>query len=128
MSMLKRCSILMLALIAFSPLDSALAQTSKTYRGFLVDRACAAMYKHDGGNIAQKVASHTRSCCLEPSCSEAGYSLYVTGDQAWYDLDNKGNEMARALIKKSKVARGNKVQITGEIKRGELRTSAVSEI
>lgn len=141
MSMPKLHAILLTTtLIALLPLESALSQpaksgtatnanpTSKVYEGFLVDRACAAMYKHDGGNIAQKAASHTRTCCLEPSCSEAGYSLYVSKDQAWFDLDNKGNEMARELIKKSKIAKGNKVQVTGEIKRGELRTNTIHEL
>jgi len=141
MSIAKLYAILLTAtLIALLPLGAAFSlpakpvsapnpnPSSKVYEGFLVDRACAAMYKHDGGNIAQKASSHTRTCCLEPSCSEAGYSLYVSKYQAWFDLDDKGNQLARELIKKSKIVKGIKVQVTGEIKRGELRTNTIHEL
>jgi len=129
MSIAKLYAILLTAtLIALLPLGAAFSLPAKPVSAPNPNRACAAMYKHDGGNIAQKASSHTRTCCLEPSCSEAGYSLYVSKDQAWFDLDDKGNQLARELIKKSKIVKGIKVQVTGEIKRGELRTNTIHEL
>lgn len=72
------------------------------------------------------INKHTRHCSLEPSCCEAGYSLYSQGK--WFDLDPKGNEMAKKLFQASKKETGQVFKIQGVFKRNELRVSSIAEV
>ncbi|MBL0184127.1 MAG: hypothetical protein IPP97_00160 [Candidatus Obscuribacter sp.] len=106
------------------------AKALESYSGYLIDRSCAAQIKMD--NMRQHVDpmgainKHTRHCSLEPSCCEAGYSLYSQGK--WFDLDPKGNEMAKKLFEASKKETGQLFKIQGVFKRNELRVSNIAEV
>lgn len=106
------------------------SKAPESYSGYLIDRSCAAQIKMD--NMRQHVDpmaainKHTRHCSLEPSCCEAGYSLYSQGK--WFDLDPKGNEMAKKLFQASKKETGQVFKIQGVFKRNELRVSSIAEV
>jgi hypothetical protein len=120
--------LLAVAFSSFSFVSATFAEQAKSessWTGFLVDRACAATIKNDGGNVVDKVKKHTRHCNMEPSCCEAGYSLLV-GD-TWYDLDAKGNSMALEMLKKSKIEKANRVKVQGIFKRSEIKVSTIVE-
>jgi len=97
----------------------------EVYTGYLIDRSCAAAMKMENKGLDNGLKQHTRHCSLEPSCSESGYSLYSGGK--WFDLDPKGNEMARKYFQASKKEAGHIFKITGVFKRNELRVATISE-
>lgn len=103
------------------------AETASQYTGFLVDRSCAAQIKVDskGTDPSPSLKKHTRHCSLEPSCCEAGYSLYSQGK--WLDLDAKGNELAKKIFEQSKKESGHLFTVTGLFKRNELRVASIAE-
>lgn len=111
---------------ASKPADKPSSAVSQ-YTGFLVDRSCAAQIKVDskGSDPSPSLKKHTRHCSLEPSCCEAGYSLYSQGK--WFDLDAKGNELAKKIFEQSKKESGHMFNISGVFKRNELRVASIVE-
>lgn len=103
------------------------ADAVSQYTGYLVDRSCAAQIKVDnkGSDPSPSLKKHTRHCSLEPSCCEAGYSLYSQGK--WFDLDAKGNELAKKIFEQSKKESGHMFNISGIFKRNELRVASIAE-
>ncbi len=103
------------------------ADAVSQYTGYLVDRSCAAQIKVDnkGSDPSPSLKKHTRHCSLEPSCCEAGYSLYSQGK--WFDLDAKGNELAKKIFEQSKKESGHIFNISGIFKRNELRVASIAE-
>jgi len=106
--------------------SSAVAADSQTWTGYLVDRSCAAAIKGDNKDAMKSVKEHTKACSLEPSCCEAGYSVYSQGQ--WIDLDNAGNVMAKKVMQATKRDKAHMVKVVGIIKRGEVRPSSIVEV
>jgi hypothetical protein len=52
--------------------------------------------------------------------------LYSQGK--WFDLDPKGNEMAKKVFQASKKETGQLFKIQGVFKRNELRVSNIAEV
>lgn len=104
----------------------AVAADSQTWTGYLVDRSCAAAIKGDNKDAMKSVKEHTKACSLEPSCCEAGYSVYSQGQ--WIDLDNTGNAMAKKVMQATKRDKAHVVKVVGIIKRGEVRPSSIVEV
>lgn len=119
---------------ALSFLSPASAQKTESWTGYLVDRSCAAMIKTEcknQGNKAGKdpsaqLAEHTRSCSLDPSCSESGYTLY--SHNQWLDLDPASSALARKVVETSKKSKGLQVKVDGIVKRGEIKASSIVEL
>jgi len=99
---------------------------SQSWTGYLVDRSCAAAIKGDNKDALKSVKEHTRACSLEPSCCEAGYTVYSQGQ--WLDLDNGSSQMAKKLMQASKRDKAHVVKVIGVIKRGEVRASSIVEV
>lgn len=102
------------------------AADSQTWTGYLVDRSCAAAIKGDNKDAMKSVKEHTKACSLEPSCCEAGYSVYSQGQ--WIDLDNTGNVMAKKVMQATKRDKAHMVKVVGIFKRGEVRPSSIVEV
>lgn len=96
----------------------------KVWRGYLIDRHCADAIKDDD-HEESFISQHTRGCCL--MCKSKGYSLYSDGQ--WLNLDLRGNQLANALLQRSKRERGIYVQASGAAKdNSTLCVTIVSEI
>ena len=102
------------------------ADKVETYTGYLVDKSCAAMIKNDHLDPTQRLKDHTKACALEPSCCEAGYTVYSGGK--WIDLDAAGSAMAQKVIKASKKNKAHMCKITGVFKRNEFHATDVTEV
>jgi hypothetical protein len=111
--------------VVTSPLALA-ADKVETYTGYVVDKSCAAMIKNDHLDPMQRLKDHTKSCALEPSCCEAGYTVYSGGK--WIDLDVAGSAMAQKMIKASKKSKAHMCKITGVFKRNEFHATDVTEV
>jgi hypothetical protein len=115
--------------VAFTVVSSALALAAdkvETFTGYLVDKSCAAMIKNDHLDPMQRLKDHTKACALEPSCCEAGYTVYSGGK--WIDLDTAGSAMAQKMIRASKKSKAHMCKITGTFKRNEFHATDVSEV
>ncbi len=102
------------------------APNSMTWTGYLVDRSCAAAIQGDKKDAMKSVKEHTKACSLEPSCCEAGFSIYSQG--AWLDLDNGSSQMAKKIMQATKRDKAHVVKVVGIIKRGEVRASSIVEV
>lgn len=106
--------------------SNAAPEGSLTWTGYLVDRSCAAAIKGDNKDAMKSVKEHTKACSLEPSCCEAGYSVYSQGQ--WLDLDNASSALAKKVMKASARDKAHVVKVVGIIKRGEVRASSIAEV
>jgi len=104
----------------------------ENWTGYLVDRSCAAMIKKEGKDIPRQIKEHTKSCSLDATCAEAGYTVYCPPAGAaaaqWLDLDNASNQMAHKLLETTKKTKGHLVKMTGIVKRGEVKASSIVEV
>jgi hypothetical protein len=98
---------------------------AENYVGYLVDRSCCAMMQQQGKDPIPALKAHFRSCSLEPSCCEAGYAIYSKG--RFFDLDAKGNALAKKYFEGTKINAGHMVKITGTFRRNELKTESLAQ-
>ncbi len=84
------------------------------------------MIKHDHLDPMQRLKDHTKSCSLEPSCCEAGYTIYSGGK--WIDLDPEGNALAQKMFRASKKNKSFMCKVTGTFKRNEFHATSVAEV
>lgn len=110
---------------AASTAASSAKPVAENYVGYLVDRSCCAMMQQQGKDPVPALKAHFRSCSLEPSCCEAGYAIYSNG--RFFDLDAKGNALAKKYFEATKINAGHMVKITGTFKRNELKTESLSQ-
>ncbi len=71
-----RVGLLVLALNVVASTFVLAADKVETYTGYVVDRSCAAMIKNDHKDPTQRLKDHTKKCALDPTCCEAGYTVY----------------------------------------------------
>ncbi len=105
---------------------NAEAPHSQSWTGYLVDRSCAAAIKGDNKDAMKSVKEHTKACSLEPSCCEAGFSIYSQGQ--WLDLDNGSSQIAKKVMQATKRDKAHVVRVVGIMKRGEVRASTIVEV
>src|SRR6267143_4311288 len=77
-----------------------------TITGNLIDNACAESAK----DIGARAKGHSTSCALMDGCEKSGYAVYAA-DNKLYTLDDKGNELAGAVLKNTKLKNGLKVSV-----------------
>lgn len=106
--------------------SSPAVPNSQSWTGYLVDRSCAAAIKGDNKDAMKSVKEHTKACSLEPSCCEAGFSIYSQGQ--WLDLDNASSAIAKKVMKASTRDKAHVVKVVGIIKRGEVRATSIAEV
>ena len=95
------------------------------FAGFLVDRSCADNCKAQGTEV-NYLQTHKKECALNDGCSREGYAVFSKGQ--WYQLDSKGNDLARHLLKSSPTKEGHFVQVLGTVDKGQLKVSAIKEL
>jgi hypothetical protein len=121
-----RAGVITVALNAVACTIVLAADKLETITGFLVDRSCAAMIKNDHKDPTQRLKDHTKKCSLDPTCSEAGYTVYSGG--RWIDLDLAGSDLAKKMIQASKKDKALMCKITGTFKRNEFHATSLAEV
>lgn len=111
-------------LILYGSCSSVNAADSRL-TGYLVDRSCADASKSQGTSIGY-LQSHKKECALNESCSKAGFALYSKGK--WYNLNGRGNELARNLLKASPTPEGHFVTVFGKVENEQLTVSQIKEL
>ena len=112
-----------LAILALSACPGLAADLR--FAGYLVDRSCGDNLKAQGAT-QESLQVHSKECALNENCSRDGYSLYSKGK--WYQLDKKGNELARQVLKASKTKEGHFVSISGTLDKEQLKVTTLKEL
>src|SRR5882672_6169091 len=95
--------------------------------GYVVDVKCAADHANESPEAATKFAAeHTRECALKEECVKSGYGVYADGK--WYPFDTKGNELAKALLEKTRKKDHVKVSVTGIKRGGKILVQQLTEV
>lgn len=93
-----------------------------TITGNLIDNACAESAK----DIATRAANHSTSCALMDNCEKSGYSVYA--DKKLYKLDDKGNDSAAELLRKTQTKKGVKVTVEGTVDGDTIKVTKLTEV
>lgn len=124
--------IMLLAAFCVSALPLSIAgpqakqSATTTIRGYLVDRMCASMMvKKSAAKADELAAKHTRACGLEESCAASGYGIISGGKLT--NLDENGNKLAHALLKRTKKEKDISVEATGSFGEDVFRTASLKE-
>jgi len=100
------------------------AQEKKaTLTGYLVDKMCAAGQAKKADPMAA-ASNHSRSCAEK--CADSGYGVFADGK--YYEFDEKGNDLAKDLLKNSKKEKGIKVSVEGNVHESHLMVDKISEV
>lgn len=116
-----RKTLLVAVVLAFAASAFALAQEKKVAKinGFLVDNMCAS--PHD-----TEAKKHTTSCSLMDACVKSGYA--VVAKDVVYKLDEKGNELALAVLRETKTKHGVAVAVEGTLDGDVLHVDSLTEV
>jgi hypothetical protein len=80
--------------------------------GYVVDVMCATQHTKDKSETAMKFAAeHTKECALMEECVKSGYGIFTDGK--WYAFDDKGNQLAKAIVGKTSKKENIKVIVEG---------------
>jgi hypothetical protein len=103
--------LLGMSLIAVG-LSATITGQSSTQKisGYVVDTVCAV----GSGTKPGYAANHDKTCHLMAGCIKSGYSL-VTADNKVLKFDQKGADLALALIKATDKDKDWKVVVTGKV-------------
>jgi hypothetical protein len=93
-----------------------------TISGHLVDVMCATHHAEEGAAYGAK---HDKKCLLMDECVKSGYSV-LQADKTVVKLDQKGNELALALIKKTDRESDWRVNVTGTVSNGTIAVSSLT--
>jgi hypothetical protein len=129
-----RRTLVLVSLVCFAL--TALGQTKKVeagkvesqatkLHGYVVDQMCAkGMMKKS--NPMERAAKHTKECALEEACAASGFGL-VYGDANWVKFDEKGDQLAKLMIEKSKKDKDLMADVTGMMKEGKFIVATLTE-
>ena len=94
-----------------------------TFRGYLIDLACARERKEEEADLGQK---HTRKCMGMPICDRSGFGILMDANEL-LRFDEDGNRKVRALLARTSqdnnlrvVVHGKKTSDVLEVKKIEL--------
>ena len=93
---------------------------------YLVDTVCAADHVKDSAEAATKFAAeHTKECGLMEECVKGGYGVFSDGK--WYPFDDKGNQLAKAILDKTQKKDHIKITVEGMKHDGKILVKIMTE-
>src|SRR5262245_53929995 len=125
---MKRKTVLLTLLATFIAVVASVAYAHEKVKltGYIADVMCASEHTKDSAEDAMKFASeHTKSCALMDECAKSGYGVFAEGK--WYPFDAKGNELAKALIEKTKKKDHIKATVEGMNHDGKILVEKITE-
>ncbi len=118
-----KSALSLLAILAGS-CAAGLAADSR-FAGYLIDRSCADNMK-TLVDCQDMLKGHKKECALNESCSKDGYAIFSKGK--WYNLDKKGSELAKNLLKASRAKEGHFVIVNGSSEKDEIKVTSLREL
>jgi hypothetical protein len=100
----------------------SMSSMGKVVMGYLSDVKCATSpngVAADGAPLTTAPERHTTACMKMASCEASGYGIFMKGANGKYSFmkfDSKGNELAKAYLKKTKRKDGHIVDVAGTAK------------
>jgi hypothetical protein len=116
---------------AVAVMPASAEEQGTKYQGILADVLCATRGTAlDGADMMKHPEKHTVGCLKEPPCKASGYGVLTKGQDgtfAFHKFDKKGNELALAVIDKTKKSDNLSVEVTGQMKEGVISVNTVVE-
>jgi hypothetical protein len=122
--MVKQIGFLLLAasIAALTPLAWAQKAEKINVTGYLIDSMCASQHLEDADPTVF-AKSHTRACALK--CADSGYGVLTTNE--YYEFDEEGNKLAKALLEASRKKKGVMVVVEGTLEDDVLKVMSLKE-
>ncbi|MBM4162039.1 MAG: hypothetical protein FJ217_13210 [Ignavibacteria bacterium] len=101
--------------------------TTKTFKGYLVDKMCGAGMVKSGDvkKATERAMKHTRACALEEHCKASGYGIVMGA--MFHKFDAAGDKMAEQYLTKSKKKDNFLVEVTGTADGEMIKVASISE-
>ena len=96
-------------------------QASNSWKGYLIDLACARERMQAESDLGQR---HTRKCMQMPACDRSGFGL-LTDSNELITFDERGNEKVRALLQQTTQSSSLRVTVHGAISQDVLRVRKI---
>jgi hypothetical protein len=128
-------SVIAMAFISTGMLfaQHSMSSMGKVVMGYLSDVKCATSpngIAADGTPILTAPEKHTTACMRMAACEASGYGLFMkdsSGKYSFMKFDSKGNERAKAYLKKTKRKDGHIVDVTGTAKGNVYMVESIKE-
>ncbi len=124
--MLKKFIFSLTAIIALSLVVIAQDGQTTTLEGHIVDKACATSKVAKQKDPQAAAANESKKCVLMESCLKSGLGVYSGGK--YYEFDQKGVELAKAALEKSKKEKGAKFKVTGKVAGDKIAVENIEEV
>ncbi len=123
---MKKTTMITLALGVVMGLTGLVLAQGKntTISGNLVDKACSARVAK-AANPQEAAAGHSKKCALSENCKASCYGVYSEGK--FYELDDKGCELAKAALEKSTKEKGAVFKIVGKVDGAKIAVVSITE-
>lgn len=96
--------------------------SQKTLNGYIIDKHCAEMDSDP--------SEETKMCLTMESCAASGYGVSVKQNDdkyKFYLLDDKGQDLVKDIISKTKKEKGISIEVKGKIKGDSIQVAQVTE-
>ncbi len=103
---MKGKTILLVSLLLL--LTALLGAGDRNHTGILIDTLCGETAAHN----SEKVAHHTVACSLMENCQASGFGIVF--DRVFFKFDERGDELALELLKKTALKRRLAVRVWGD--------------
>ena len=122
--MLKKFICALTVIMALSVV--AMAQDgATTVTGYVVDKACSAKVAK-AKDPATEAAGQPKGCILMKSCFDSGVGVYSDGK--FIEFDDKGKNLAKAALEKTKKDKGVKLKVTGKLTGTTMAVEKIEEV
>lgn len=109
------------------------ADKAKMVMGYLSDVKCATSpngISADGFDLSANPEKHTTACLKMKSCEASGYGIFLkspNGKYTFTKFDSKGNDLAKAYLKKTKRKDGLIIDVMGKLEKSVLKVESIKE-
>jgi len=125
-------ALIIISLAVFAGTAAAEAAAEKetvTYKGYLMDKACADMGKGmDGSDVVNAPWDHTKMCLMAGPCKASGYGVSVKEGAAFtfIKFDKDGDDIAWAEIEKFTGEDNFEIEVEGVLEGDVLVVNAIT--
>lgn len=114
-------TILASLLLMAAVVPTTLAQTTKTWEGYLADQMCGSNWK--GAKGEERARKHSRACGLEESCAASGYGIFTGG--VFVKLTDASAPKAKSYLEKITAKNNIRVRIVGTLNGEKIDVTSI---
>lgn len=126
-------SMILCFLPLFLAVSAVMAETGKTFSGFLCDTLCYTNEGHialDGTDMSKNPEKHEVGCLKNEPCIASGYGILIKNDSGAYDFtrfDDYGNKLVKAMLKATKRTSNFYIRVKGIMVKDIIKVWKINE-